>query len=154
MFHFSFINTPFSVDISSDIIASIFQKIADSNPIPQNGTINIVFIWDTEMQALNKQYREKDMTTDVLSFHYFEDFSSLSPENTAGEILLSESKVRSQAQDYSHSVEAEVYKLVIHWILHIIGYDHETDEEFNVMHPKEIEVTNLLRDQYQLRIID
>ncbi len=106
------------------------------------------------MQALNKQYREKDMTTDVLSFHYFEDFSSLTPDDTAGEILLSESKVQSQAQEYNHTVEAEVYKLVIHGILHIIGYDHETDEEYDVMHPKEIEVTNLLRDKYQLRIID
>jgi probable rRNA maturation factor len=154
LFHFELFNTPLSIVLSSDILRSIFHEIASRNPIAQNGTINIVFVSDDEMQSLNRQYRDKDATTDVLSFHYFETFDSLEESEIAGEILLSESKILEQAKTYEHSIESETYKLIIHGILHIIGYNHETDEEYEIMHPREIEITNVLRSRYELKIID
>jgi probable rRNA maturation factor len=106
------------------------------------------------MQTLNRQYREKDATTDVLSFHYFENFENLGVDDVAGEILLCESKVFTQSEEFEHTPEAEIYKLITHGILHIVGYDHETDSEYEVMHPKEIEVTNMLRAKHQIKIVD
>jgi rRNA maturation RNase YbeY len=52
------------------------------------------------MQELNKNYRNIDTTTDVLSFHYFEDFSSLKQKEIAGEIILSQNKIISQSKEY------------------------------------------------------
>lgn len=154
MFHFQIFNIPLSLDISSEVLDTIFSEVAKRNPITQEWTINIVFVWDDEMKTLNSQYRQKDSTTDVLSFHYFEKFEWLTLDDVAGEILLSESKILSQAKEYDHSAESETYKLITHGLLHIIGYDHETDDEYAIMHPKEIEITNTLRDTFQIRIID
>lgn len=85
------------------------------------------------MQELNRTYRQKDSTTDVLSFHYFEDFSSLTPRDTAGECIFSESRILMQASEHGHSPRTEFEILLIHSILHILGYDHETDEEYEEM---------------------
>jgi probable rRNA maturation factor len=59
-----------------------------------------VFVSDEEIQYLNKTYREKDSVTDVLSFHYFEDFSNLQKDDIAGELIFCESKILSQAKEY------------------------------------------------------
>ena len=95
--------------------------------------INISFVSDEEMQALNKKYRNKDETTDVLSFHYFEDFSDLSDDEVAGECIFSHARILSQADEYSHTPNAEFEILLIHSVLHILGYDHEDDADFEEM---------------------
>jgi probable rRNA maturation factor len=100
---------------------------------------------DDEIQALNREHRGIDSTTDVLSFHYFDDFSDIDPTDTAGEIILSESRILSQAEEHGHSPERECEILIIHSILHILGYDHETDEEYAEMW----EVESDLRDKSQ-----
>lgn len=86
------------------------------------------------MQYLNREYRGIDKTTDVLSFHYFDDFSDLDDRvDTAGECIFSEQKILSQARDFGHSPEEEFEILCIHSILHILGFDHETDEDYQDM---------------------
>ena len=69
----------------------------------------------------------------MLSFHYYDDFSGLGADETAGEIILSESRIISQAIEHGHTSERECEILVLHSILHIIGFDHETDEEYEEM---------------------
>jgi probable rRNA maturation factor len=69
---------------------------------------------------LNKTYRKKDSVTDVLSFHYFEDFSGLKKNDIAGEIVLCEEVLKKQAIEYVLGEEKEFYKLIIHSVLHII----------------------------------
>ena len=103
---------------------------------------------------MNSQYRQKDSTTDILSFHYYDDFSTVGEDDIAGEIVLSESKILTQAEEFDHSPEAEAYRLIAHGILHVIGYDHESDEEYAVMHPHEIEITNAIRDKHHIKIVD
>ncbi len=107
--------------------------ISSSLDIPQHGILNIAFLSDDEIQVLNRDHRGIDSTTDVLSFHYFDDFSDLSADQVAGEIILSESRIVSQALEHWHSCERECEILIIHSILHILGYDHETDEEYDEM---------------------
>ena len=82
---------------------------------------------------MNRNHRGIDKTTDVLSFHYFEDFSDVADDDIAGEIILSESRILAQAEEYGHTAEKEFETLVIHSILHIIGFDHETDEDYETM---------------------
>ncbi len=120
-----------------DDIAKIIWKIVN---ISQKWTLNIVFIDANSIQNLNKTYRQKDSVTDVLSFHYFDDFSGLKKNDIAGEIVLCEEVLKKQAIEYGLGEEKEFYKLLIHSILHIIGYDHENDEEYEKMKKVEDEV--------------
>jgi probable rRNA maturation factor len=102
-------------------------------PLPQNGILNIALLTDDDIRVLNRDHRGIDATTDVLSFHYHDDFSDIDPTETVGEIILSESRIISQALEHGHSSQKECEILVLHSILHIIGFDHETDEEYEEM---------------------
>ena len=111
----------------------IFERVDEMVDIPQKGILDIAFLSDAEIQALNRDHRGIDKTTDVLSFHYFEDFSDVAEDDVAGEIILSESRILAQAEEYGYTAEKEFETLVIHSILHIIGFDHETDEDYETM---------------------
>ncbi len=144
MFSFLFINHPGKFSLDESRIARIFELLAPvllphqeegkwGSISDQKGILNIAFLSDEEIRMLNNQYRGIDSTTDVLSFHYFEDFSLLSDTDVAGEIILSESRILSQAEEHGHKPQKECEILVLHSILHIIGYDHETDEDYEKM---------------------
>lgn len=122
---------------------SHYQKIAsliDQEIGLLPGQVNLVFCDDGYIQTLNKAYRNKDKVTDVLSFPYFEEETGA--EDLIGEVFLSFPQTQRQAvrDDWSNTildqyseVELEVYKLVIHGLLHIRGYDHIQDEDYRVM---------------------
>ena len=82
---------------------------------------------DHEMKAYNYRYRDKDTTTDVLSFP-----SGLTAHPSGarhlGDIVISYDRAKSQAQEIGHSVEQELRFLALHGVLHLMGYDHETDQ--------------------------
>jgi len=134
MFSYNLINTEdikFNIDKKIlDEIFSVIWKIVDKN---QNWTLNIVFLSPEEVHELNKVHRWIDKTTDVLSFHYFEDFSDLKTFETSGEIILNGEKIIEQAKEYGLWEEKEFYKLVIHSCLHILWYDHEDEEDYIIM---------------------
>ena len=137
MFNYSIVNSPSSFSLNTETLNSIFLTISQEENTIQNGTLNIVFLWDDEIQQLNNNYRQKNSTTDVLSFHYSDDFSELKSEETAWEIILSEAKIISQWVEYKLWSEKECYKLIIHSIYHILWYDHEEDADYKVMKEKE-----------------
>lgn len=99
----------------------------------QNWTLNIVFVEPLSIQNLNKDYRWKDEVTDVLSFHYHDSYEDLWPNDIAGELIFCEERIISQWEEYWLWTEKEFYKLVIHSILHILWFDHETDDEYEEM---------------------
>jgi len=136
MFQYILNNKP-SFDVDKKIIDDIFKNISNNIPEIQNGTLTIVFLDDDSIQNLNKTYRNIDKTTDVLSFHYYDDFSELTPEEIAGEIILSETKILAQSKEYWLWNQKEFYKLLIHSILHILWYDHEQDHDYEIMQAKE-----------------
>ena len=82
MFSYKIIKSP-SFSISTKVIDNIFKVILDNIKGSQNGVLNIVFVSPDEIQALNNQYRKKDSATDVLSFHYFDEFSDISDDEIA-----------------------------------------------------------------------
>ena len=80
--------------------------------------VSIVFVDDQTMRKLNRQFRHKNKTTDVLTF----------PDDDSCEIVISIEQARRQAKVERHSLATEIRYLVLHGILHALGYDHETDQ--------------------------
>ena len=90
---------------------------------------SIVFIDDEKMHELNKTYRGIDRTTDVLSFA-FEDNNKLCYNiRQLGEIFVSIPRMQQQAKEYGHSEVRELSFLVVHGLLHLLGYDHTKGEK-------------------------
>ncbi len=146
MFQYSILNTPnFPIDISR--VDEIFADIDIMIDSLQKGMIHIAFISDDEMQTLNKKYRGKDTTTDVLSFHYYDDVELLSDDGVTGEILMSETCIRLQASEHHHSETEEFETLLIHALLHILGFDHESDDDYEMMW----EYERPIREKYKLQ---
>lgn len=137
MFSYQILNHPESFTIDETRVDEIFQTMSTNVDIVQEGSLNIAFLSDDEIESLNREYRGIDKTTDVLSFHYFDDFSQLWDDEVAGECIFSESRILSQAEEHGHSPREEFEILLIHSILHILWYDHESDEEYEEM--KEVE---------------
>ena len=132
MFSYQLINHPESFVLDEDRIARVFELVSEV-PEVQNGILNIAFLSDDDIQVLNRDHRGIDKTTDVLSFHYYDNFSDIPEEEVAGEIILSESRILAQALEHGHSSQKEFEILALHSILHILGYDHETDEDYEIM---------------------
>lgn len=91
--------------------------------------ISVTFVNNGQIQELNKQYRSKDMSTDVLSFPMGEngvyDENHTTGAKILGDIVISMEKAVEQAERYGHSLEREVGYLTAHSMLHLLGYDHE-----------------------------
>ncbi|MBI5399369.1 rRNA maturation RNase YbeY [Candidatus Saganbacteria bacterium] len=81
------------------------------------GTINLSFVSDEEMRGLNRRFRKKDKPTDVLSFLMDED-------GILGDLVISTETTKRNAKKYGVSYKTEVKRLVIHGVLHLLGYDH------------------------------
>ncbi len=105
--------------------------------------ISVAFVDNKTIQEINKNYREKDAPTDVISFAYHEteDFD-IGPYDTLGDIIISIDKVEEQAKDYDHSFERELYFVLTHGILHLLGYDHIEEDDRKEMRAKEEEILN------------
>jgi probable rRNA maturation factor len=80
--------------------------------------VSLVFTDKPEIQKLNKEFRNKDMPTDVLSFN-------LNEPDHLGEIVICPKVVEEQAEEYGVTFEAEMMKMYVHGVLHLLGYDHE-----------------------------
>lgn len=98
----------------------------------EKGILEFGFLDDEEMQKLNKQYRQKDQTTDVLSFSYL-DGEKFPGDNLIGQIFISPTVADKQARENGWSVREEVDFLFVHGLLHVFGFDHLKREEFEEM---------------------
>jgi probable rRNA maturation factor len=90
--------------------------------------VSIAFVDDEAMKKLNRQFRQKNRTTDVLTFPADETYGDPNRRGRPlGDIVICADQARRQAHDQRHSVATEVRYLIVHGILHALGYDHETD---------------------------
>ena len=96
---------------------------------PYSAEISVTFVDNHEIRKLNAEYRNKDIETDVLSFHMGEygvyDENHATGAKILGDVVISIPKALEQAQLYGHSFEREVGYLTVHSVLHLLGYDHE-----------------------------
>lgn len=105
--------------------------------------ISVSFVNNKEIQELNKEYRNVDFSTDVLSFPMTDDFS-LDHIPILGDIVISLEKALYQAEEYGHSFNREVAYLTVHSMFHLLGYDHIKEDEKQVMRRKEKQIMKLL----------
>lgn len=139
MFHYNLVNIP-SFEVDKEVLNKISKTVEKIVKKAQSWTLNIVFLNPEEVKILNKEHRGIDKTTDVLSFHYFYDFKKFKENETVWEIILNEEKIFSQSKEYKITIEKEFFNLVIHSTLHILGYDHELDEDYKIMYDFECKV--------------
>ena len=107
--------------------------------------VSITLTTPQKIRELNKEYRNIDKETDVLSFPMFEkseieskiqnnDFENV---DILGDMVISIARVEEQAKEYGHSFERELSYMVVHSFYHLMGYDHIKEEDKEVMRPKE-----------------
>lgn len=97
--------------------------------VPVNGAgITVAFVSDRTMRELNRRWRGKSATTDVLSFPAAQDEFEKREGLTLGDVVISTEQAARQAVEQGLEFEAEIAQLILHGLLHLCGYDHETDE--------------------------
>ena len=105
---------------------------------------SLSFVDNHEIHSLNKMYRGIDKETDVLSFPMIDENSVEFEEKTLGDIVISLEKAKEQSEDYNHSFEREICFLTCHSMFHLLGYDHDNDENTKIMREKEKYILNKL----------
>ena len=107
------------------------QATLDQQRLKRHVELTIVITGNAQLRSLNRAFREVDAPTDVLSFATDEQPR---PDTIyLGDVIISYPKAREQAQAGGHSIEAELQLLVVHGVLHLLGHDHYTAAEKNVM---------------------
>ena len=108
-----------------------------------NPLLNIVIVDNKKIQEINREYRNKDAVTDVISFA-FEEVKDVDYDGVRflGEIYISYERCKEQAADFGHSVKREFCYLAVHGLLHLLGYDHMNEEDKKVMRALEEEILN------------
>jgi probable rRNA maturation factor len=111
--------------------------------------VSVTIVDNERIHQLNKEYRDVDRPTDVLSFPLWEPDEEWvideEEERVAlGDIVISLPKAKEQAEAYGHSLNREVGFLAVHGFLHLLGYDHETKEEEKEMFAKQEEILSLV----------
>lgn len=116
----------------------------------ERAEISLTLVSLEEIRELNRDYRDVDRETDVLSFPQYECVEEMPEEGELclGDVVICLDKVKSQAEEFGHSFEREFVYLFVHSLLHLLGYDHMEDDEKTVMRAKEeatMKEINLLR---------
>ncbi|MDD5527356.1 MAG: rRNA maturation RNase YbeY [Patescibacteria group bacterium] len=114
------INNTTEYKIKNSLIKKTAEKFLQSRRL-SNKDLSVAFIGDAKMRALNRKYRKKDCPTDVLSF------TGDAPD--LGEIIIDPAQIKRQAKASGNSFQAELIFILIHGLLHLVGYDDKTEKE-------------------------
>ncbi len=108
----------------------------------ENISFNLIIVDNEYIHNLNKNYRNIDKETDVITFALEDEESIIVPtkERILGDIYISIDKAKNQAKEYNHSLLRELSFLAVHGFYHLLGYDHLTKEEETIMFTKQEEV--------------
>lgn len=112
----------------------------------QRAELSVTFVDPEEIRVLNRDYRGVDKVTDVLSFPQFEGADEMPQQGELclGDVVICREKAAGQAEEFGHSFEREIIYLFTHSVLHLLGYDHMTDEDKRQMRQREEEVMEYL----------
>lgn len=109
------------------LIKTIFEQVDTKEEM------SVIFLTSDAIKTMNRDYRGIDKVTDVISFPDKED-------DYIGDIFICLDRAKEQASDYNHSIEREIGFLSVHGYLHLLGYDHHTEEDEKVMFTKQEEI--------------
>ena len=135
------------------LIKEVVEKVLLEEKVLNDVDVYITLTNNEEIHKINKEYRDVDRSTDVLSFPMYErdEISKLKEEASdeveriLGDIIVSIEKVKEQAFEYGHSFERELAYLVTHGMLHLLGYDHMIEDEQKIMRKREEEILGILK---------
>ena len=140
------------------ILEKVICQAADQEKCPYEFEVNVTFTDNDSIREINREFRELDVPTDVLSFPMVDypapaDFSVLEDEDNAaeyfhpetgelilGDIVISVERAKMQAEEYGHSLKREICFLTAHSMLHLLGYDHMEPEEEAEMFRRQKEI--------------
>lgn len=152
MFKVTYLDTKENTEYEN-IILKVLKKCFEIEHLPEEKLLVSVTLTTPEnIKKLNKEFRNIDKETDVLSFPMFEkeeidyliENKNWSYEDILGDMVISLQKVQEQAIEYGHSFERELSYMVVHSFYHLMGYDHIKEEDKKIMRPKEEYVLNIL----------
>jgi probable rRNA maturation factor len=131
----------FDAEVDRALIEQVVRRALTAAGASGPVEVSVVVTDDSTVQQLNRDYRGVDAPTDVLSFSQTEvltdageQFPTVPGEaRLLGDVVISGDRVRAQAAEYGHSQRRELAYLTVHGLLHLLGYDHETDPERQVM---------------------
>jgi len=131
------------------LVRKCCHAVAVTEGFQNDFEVSVSFVNDTRIHELNKEYRNIDRPTDVLSFPLGEngvyDINNETGASLLGDIVISIQTAMKQAEIYGHSLEREIGFLTVHSMLHLLGYDHELGQlEERIMREKEEEILNVL----------
>lgn len=146
----------YKLELSQDVL-DLLQRALEEAARTEDvaGEVTVTFVDNERIHELNREYRGIDRPTDVLSFAmndegeeemeiFLEEGMEEMP-NMLGDIIISIPKAQEQAEEYGHTFEREMGFLVVHGFLHLMGYDHETEEEEAEMFGKQEDILNRVR---------
>lgn len=129
-----------------DLVEKLLQHAAQIEGIEDGSEVSITFVTNEAIHEINRQYRDKDQPTDVISFALEEmgegevQIIGEGIPRILGDIIISTDRTREQASDFGHSFERELGFLAVHGFLHLLGYDHMEPEDEKVMFGKQDEI--------------
>ncbi|QHA92633.1 rRNA maturation RNase YbeY [Bacillus sp. N1-1] len=136
-----------------EMLEKLLSHAAKEEGVEAGSEVSIMFVNNERITEINRDYRGKDQPTDVISFALDDEEEGEDPivfdeqiPHLLGEIVISVPKIEEQAADYGHSFERELGFLCVHGFLHLLGYDHMTDEDEKEMFGKQ----KVLLEQYGL----
>ena len=142
-----FVDEKFRGVVNGGWIKKIVRQVLKTERVVPPYEVSLVFTDSKMVQQLNRDYRRVDETTDVLAFSMLTQKGAdssfpLPPDGFTrlGEVIISYPQAAEQAKEQGHSPERELALLVIHGILHLLGYDHEEPEEESEMREREREL--------------
>lgn len=125
------------------LLIAALQAVADLHSLPDNTEVDITIVDDETIHQINKEYRQVDRPTDVLSFAFDEGVEDEpevndSPEqHLLGNIIISAETTSRQGKEYGHGFNRELAYLAVHGCLHLLGYDHMKPQEKEIMRAQE-----------------
>jgi len=134
------------IKINQGKVKGIIKKVLLHLKVDERTEISVLFTDDKFIRTLNNKYRGINKPTDVLSFS-LQEGAVKSPEiesdKPLGDIIISAETAQRQADTLNHGIEKELTVLLIHGLLHLIGYDHEEDKDYKIMREKESEILKI-----------
>lgn len=136
-----------------DEIEKLLNFAAGKRDVEPESEISLTFVTNERIHEINLEYRQKDKATDVISFAMEElgegeiEVVGADQPRILGDIIISIPKAKEQAEEYGHSFLRELGFLAVHGFLHLLGYDHETEEDEKIMFSLQRE----LLDEYGLQ---
>ncbi|MGG3889297.1 rRNA maturation RNase YbeY [Metabacillus fastidiosus] len=134
-------------------VEKLLQFAAEMEAVEQDTELSVTFVSNERIQEINKEYRDKDQPTDVISFALEEmgegelEIIGLDMPTVLGDIIISIPRAREQADEYGHTFLRELGFLAVHGFLHLLGYDHMNEEDEKKMFNKQKEIL----EQYGLK---